>query len=187
MLNFIKENGYMIFRMIVNQIGMTMFGLMLSMATIQNDTLLLITSLFSIVFYMALLYTMTWDCGLKEKVRVDAKRLKYSPLKGLWMSLCANSLNVLIGIFAVVSRFFVTDFANQLPEAAFNAYYIARSIAIFTQGMYSGLIALYAPYNPFALVLIVIPALVSCTVGYYFGLRDIRILGFFSNKNKPKT
>lgn len=184
MLNFFKENGYTIFKMIVNQIGMTMFGLMLSMATYQNDQLLLLTCLFSIGFYMVLLYTMSWDCGLREKVRVDGKRMKYQPLKGLWMSLCANVLNIILAICVIVSYYSLTDFATGQPEGAYTVYYISKMIAVVIQGMYNGLVQLYSPYNPIIFILIVIPALVSSTLGYYLGLKNVRLLGFISNSGK---
>jgi len=62
-------------------------------------------------------------------------------------------------------------------------------IAIFIQGMYNGIISLYAPYNPFAFLAIIVPALVSSTLGYYLGLNNRRLLGFISkagNHNKDK-
>ena len=189
MLNFFKENGYTIFKMMVNQIGMTMFGLTLSMATYRNDMLLLLTCLFSIGFYMVLLYTMSWDCGLREKVRVDGNRMKYQPLKGLWMSLCANVINFILAICTIVSYYSLTDFATGQPEGAYTVYYITKMIAIFIQGMYNGIISLYAPYNPFAFLAIIVPALVSSTLGYYLGLNNRRLLGFISkagNHNKDK-
>ena len=105
MMNFLKENSYLIFKMLVNQIGMTMFGLVLSMATHENNTLLLITSIFAVLFYMVLLYTMTWDAGYAEKIRIENNRLKFVPLKGLYMSLVANIPNIVLGILAVIGYY----------------------------------------------------------------------------------
>ena len=50
MLHFIKDNRSVIEKMIVNQIGMIFFGLMLSMATNQNNSLFLAASIFSELF-----------------------------------------------------------------------------------------------------------------------------------------
>ena len=91
---FVKENSYLMFKMFVNQLGMTIFAIILTFATNQNDTLFLIVSIFSILFYMVLLYFMTWDIGYGEKIRIDAKRLDYKPMKGLILSFCANIINI---------------------------------------------------------------------------------------------
>ena len=48
MLHFIKNNRSVKVKMIVNQIGMIFFGLMLSMATNQNNSLFLAASIFSV-------------------------------------------------------------------------------------------------------------------------------------------
>lgn len=187
MLNYFKENGYTIFKMMVNQIGMTMFGLMLSMATYKNQQLLLLTSIFSIGFYMVLLYTMSWDCGLREKIRVDGNRMKYQPLKGLGMSLCANIVNIILAICVIASYYSITDFATGQPQSAYTVYYITKMIALFIQGMYNGIISLYSPYNPLVFLAIIVPAIVSCTLGYYFGVNDRRLLGFISNSGKKNN
>ena len=59
MLGFIKENSYSVFKMIINQIAMAIFGLALTFATSNFDVIFLIVSIFAALFYMVLLYTMT--------------------------------------------------------------------------------------------------------------------------------
>ena len=96
MIKFIKDNSYLIFKMMVNQLGMMMFGLVLSMATYNDDKLHLATSIFAVGFYMVLLYDVL---GVRaEGDQVDHGRLPYMPLKGLYMSLCANVINILLAI-----------------------------------------------------------------------------------------
>ena len=82
MMRFLKENMSTITKMIVNQLGMMIFGLVLSMATSQNDTLFLLASVFSVCFYMFLVYTVGWELGAKDKVRLDGGRIAYAPFKG---------------------------------------------------------------------------------------------------------
>lgn len=181
--------------MMVNQLGMMMFGMVLAMATTNNDTLLLITSVFAVLFYMALLYMMTWEYGSKERVRVDHGRMKYMPLKGLYMSLCANAVNILLAVTLLIGYFNIADKAALRnaavevvkPEWAFNMYMISRMFAMFIQAMYMGLISLYAPYNPVAFILILLPALLASAAGYYLGVKDIRLLGFLGIKQKPNN
>ena len=184
MKNFLKDNGYIIFKMMVNQLGMTMFGLMLSLATAQNDTLFLITSIFSVLFYMFLLYTMTWEDGFKEKVRIDSKRVKYSPLKGLWMSLCANIINFILAAVILIGYLCVTDMAAKSPEWAYNMYGVGKYIATVVEAMYAGLIGIYMPNNPLAYLLIIFPAVAVCTLGYYLGVKEVKLFGMGGKKNK---
>ena len=72
MLHFIKENRSVIVKMFVNQVGMIFFGFVLSMATNQNDNLFLAASIFSVLFYMFLEYTVAWDLGAHDKISLTA-------------------------------------------------------------------------------------------------------------------
>lgn len=182
MIKFIKDNSYLIFKMMVNQLGMMMFGMVLAMATSNNDPLLLATSIFSVLFYMTLLYMMCWEYGSKEKVRVDHGRLPLVPLKGFYMSLCANVVNMLLAVTLFIGYFNVTDMGAFQPEWAFNLYMISRMFAMFIQAMYMGLISLYSPNNPIVFILILFPAFISSAAGYYLGVKDIRLLRLFGVK-----
>lgn len=165
--------------MAVNQLGMTMFGLMLSMATNGNDTLFLLSSIFSVVFYLVLLYTMTWDVGYGEKTRIDAKRLRYDRFKGLWMSLAANVINILLGVIATVGYYAASAYtvlesgavAPVSPEWAENLYGIGKTVATLLQGMYSGIISLYFKSSPWIFIVIVVPSLAVCAAAYVMGVK----------------
>lgn len=177
--NFLKENSYYIFKMIVNQIGMTMFGLMLSMATNKNDTVFLLASIFSAIFYLVLLYTMTWDIGYGEKTRIENKRLKFDRMKGLWMSLAANTVNLLLGAMAVIGYYCAGAYtvlesgakAPVSPDWAVNLYGIGKTVATLLQGMYSGIISLYFKSSPWIFIVIVIPSLAVCYAAYIMGVK----------------
>lgn len=182
MIKFIKDNSYLIFKMMVNQLGMTMFGLVLSMATLNDNRLLFATSVFSVLFYAVLLYMMCWEYGAKEKVRVDHGRLRFMPLKGFYMSLCANVVNIILAITLFIGYFNITDMTTAQPEWAFNLYSVSRLIAMFIQAMYAGMISLYSPYNPIAFILILFPAFFASAAGYYLGVKDIRLLGFLGKR-----
>lgn len=184
MINFLKGYSYDIFKMFVNQLGMTMFGLVLSMATSQNETLFLISSVFSVVFYMVLLYTMTWDIGYAEKIRIEGRRMKYHPEKGFMLSLCANALNLILGIIITVTYYTSTLGPAQnnaaalipvAPESAVNVYGVARTVATFLQGMYGGIINCLFLNRPWIFILIVLPAVLTCGIAYIMGVRGKRI------------
>jgi len=178
LFNFLKEHSYTIVKMLINQIGMTVFGLMLAMATASNSTLLLITSVFSIGFYLCLLYMQCWDCGAKDKIRVDGGRLRYFPYKGILMSLSANVINIILGLLAVIGWIFTTDFAQGIPAWSANLYGVCSTIAKFIQAMYLGVIRLYMPETPFSLILIILPSLFASGLGYFMGLKERRLFGF---------
>lgn len=58
MLHFIKENLSTVTKMIVNQFGMMIFGLVMHMATAQNDTLFLLGPLYfpyAFIFFLNIL------------------------------------------------------------------------------------------------------------------------------------
>ncbi len=107
MFKFIKDNSYDIVKMGLNQLGIAMLAIIMTMATHQNDALFVITSILCIIFYLYLLYTMTYDIGQKDKPRLDGGRMEFKPLRGLWLAICANSVNILCGIMVAVFSFFI--------------------------------------------------------------------------------
>lgn len=186
MLNFIRENSYTIIKMIVNQIGMTVFGLMLAMATSSNSYLLLLTSIFAACFYMVLLYTMSWDSGAKDKIKVDGGRAKYTPFKGVQMSLFANILNIILALCIIVGYYSAswTTTADPLtgmalmtgtPIWASELYGITNMLSGFFSAMYLGIIKYFLSNVPFAYLLAVIPSVCASGLGYFMGLSDRRI------------
>ena len=164
---FFKDNSYSIFKMFINQVGMTIFGIALSFATSENDTLFLISSIFSVCFYMVLLYTMTWDIGYEEKVRIDAKRLKFNRFKGLYMSLVANIPNFIIAILIIVGKY---------VNGAAGVFIIGSGAAALLEGMYMGIVNVVFNFAPWSYLLIVLPAPIVCTVAYIVGVKGFRIL-----------
>ena len=163
---FFKDNSYSIFKMFINQIGMTIFGIALSFAT-PGNTLFLLSSIFAACFYMVLLYTMTWDIGYEEKIRIEAKRLTYNKFKGLYMSLFANIPNFIIAILVFVGRY--------IPGAS-GAFAIGSGAAALLEGMYIGIINVVFKFNPFGYLIVIVPSLIACTLGYIAGVRGFRIL-----------
>jgi hypothetical protein len=189
MFHFLKKNSYMITKMMVNQLGMTIFGLVLTIATSQNEILMLLTSLFSIGFYMVLLYTMCWEAGVSDKIRVDAGRMQAQPYKFYLISLIANTLNLILGILAVFGYILIDKSAETWvnPEWAVNLYSICNMVARFIQAMYLGVVQYFTPNNPISLILIVFPAIAVCGFGYMLGLRGYSIRSIFGIKNtEPK-
>ncbi|MBE6636916.1 MAG: hypothetical protein E7618_03820 [Ruminococcaceae bacterium] len=187
MKNFFKDNSYTIFKMFVNQLGMMFFGLVLSFATQSNDTLFLVASAFSIVFYLFLLYTMTWEIGYGEKVRIEGKRLRYVPLKGLYMSIVANLPNLILGILTMIGYYGASTFNETLqpasPEWAVNLYGVAKILATFLQAMYSGIVGLL-PTQPWIFIVITFPAMITCMIAYIMGVKGHQLFRFLGPDQK---
>jgi hypothetical protein len=185
MLIFLKEHSYEAVKMVVTQIAISIFGLVLSLACnlAENNTLGLFCSCFAVLFYLFLLYTSVWEIGSKHQIPVQYGHRKNQPLLGLYISLLANSINILMAIFFTIGTFF--------PSVVFfhDLGVFGGNIAIATQAMYAEILTIQvgaaaAPLNTlwFMYFLIPIPALITCTVGYYFGLKHIKFTKFFDAK-----
>ena len=64
-MRYFREHSRLISRLFINQIGMTVFGLILTMAVMRstenNATITVAVSLFSILFYLSLIYNVMWE------------------------------------------------------------------------------------------------------------------------------
>lgn len=176
---FFHDNIHLILKMMIYQFGMTVFGLILSMACATNDTLLFGASVFAILFYMYLLYSMCWETGAGDQVRVEAGRMLRQPFRMTWCSLIANSINILLAILAIIGYYNIADAAVGNPIWACNLYGITNAIARFFNGMYLGVMQLIAPDQPFMLLIAVLPAIAVCTFGYLMGLNGHSIGALF--------
>lgn len=176
--NFFKENSYSMVKLFLNQIGITVFGTMLCMATQNNTALLIGSSILSIGMFLFLNYTTIWEIGGKDKIRIDGGRLKPSATKGMFIAICANIPNyilaVLIGIGAIIDT-----------EGGQSMAVICNFIARLLNGMYLGIfsIAEHAIYGDTPLlintwwwfIIITLPSVVTGIIAYNLGSKGIRI------------
>lgn len=184
MLNYIKENSKIITKLLLNQVGATILGFTISGFGVTRDSIFVFTSLFATVFYISLLYSAMWEEGGKERIRIDGGRAEMKPLRGLWVSLIANIPNILLAVLIVVGTIFGSTDGAFKWEWAGNLAGICKTIAVFWEGMYTGLIRTYSPYNPIAYVLVILPAIVVSTGAYYLGVNNKKLLGFLGKKKK---
>ena len=177
---FLKDRSYDMVKMFLNQFATAIFGLSLAFAAglAKRPVLRNVTSAFSILFYMFLLYTMTWEIGFKDKISVYLGKKPKKPLTGLWISLGANVPNLLFAVMISLGMLFGNaSFFGTLGT-------VGGGAAIFLEGMYTGLLAnsfLGNPLNSYWWVyfLITIPAMITSGVAYYLGLRDIKFTSLF--------
>ena len=196
-MKFLKENGYDILRFYINQIGITIFSLVLyfSVSSIEDKTLGLriktAISVFAILFYFALLYTAAWDYGAKDKIRIDAGREKKRVYKGALMSFFANLINFILAGVCLIS----TLIHRSGAEGARAVEQVFNLILRMTNAMYIGLIqGIFSPFEADEILYVtleaigyfVVPffAIIVTHIGYVFGLKEIKI---FSSKNSKKN
>ena len=188
MKEFFHKYSYSMIKMLLTQIVISIFGLVLSMATVNASSAVAIAvSIFAILFYLFLIYTLVWEIGAKDKISVDVGKKTYKPLTGLWMALIANIPNIVLAVILAAGRLFISNVDGK----ELNGLGIASVIANVLQGMYFGAIsAIKLPTGNllsemwWTYFLIVIPALVTSFLAYYLGHRNFRFFGGLANKKK---
>ena len=188
MKNFFKQNIGVIIKLLINQIGMMIFGFAVTTAAvvIAGTPGLVVSGIFSVVFYLVLLYNTVWEAGAKDKIRIDGNREKYSGAKGFWLSFAANIPNLLLAVLILIGFIFGRADGAFGYEWAGSLHFVAGFAAMVLEGMYLGLILVLMPGNPAVYFIIIIPALLVCTVAYIFGAKTIRIGKFFGITSKAE-
>lgn len=170
---FFERYSYDSVRMFLNQIVISMFGFGLAIAavTADNDTLLLVTGIGAIIFYIMLTYGSAWQCGSRDRQSIELGKLTFAPFRGVLVSLVANSINLLLAILMCIGRFSGLHALNDIP----------RFIALFIQGMYQGVLAYFKPFGVplnerwWIYLLLPLPAIITSLIGYIAGAKDFHI------------
>ena len=181
MKQFWKDNSYNIVKCLLNQIAITMFGLMIAFATTESETMLLLGSLFSIGFYLFLTYYMFWEIGGKDRIFEDAGRRKKTPARGFLIAFIAGIPMLLMAIALLIAYPY-----TETVETAGNVYMVLNMLTRGLHAMYLGLVQLYSPYNPIAWLLVCFPAPIVAQIAYMLGNRNFRILGLLGIKPNLK-
>ncbi len=170
---FFERYSYESVRLALNQIAISMFGFALAMTAslAKSDPLLLWSSVAAIVFYLALTYGSAWKTGSQDRLSIQYGKIPFRPLRGLVLSLIANSVNLLLALLITV---------GQLAGIG-GLESISRTIALLIQGMYQGLLATVKigdiTLNGFwwTYFLITVPAMLVSAVAYVAGAKDFHI------------
>ncbi len=186
MKDFFSRHSYDMVKMFLNQFAIAVFGFSLTIVFLkaENPTMRNVVGVCSVLFYLFLLYTMTWDVGYRDKVSTEAGIRRRNAHKGALISLCANLPNFVFALFIMLASLFSVELLSSIGG-------LCSSLALFLEGMYTGLLVNHvggAPLNSYWVVyfLLPIPAILTCWVAYYFGLRDIKPLGFL-RQSKPEA
>ena len=194
MKRFFEDGLDVIIKMAVTQLGMTMFGIMVTAATVivpqfankERNVLSLIASIAATAMYLFLIYIHIWDKGAKDKIKIDGGRMQKQDLKGLYFSLVANALNILLGIVAL-STYYFCDFVNSPNSMVCQIFGTSNDIARIIQGMYVGLLNYISPnaaeIPPIMFLVITLPALLTSALGYYLGSHNVKITNLLFKKH----
>ena len=176
---FFKERSYDMVKMFLNQFATAIFGFVLVLAAgkAKSPTLRNITSVFAILFYLFLLYTMTWEIGFRDKIPIEKGRKPYRPLTGFLISLFANIPNFILAVFIMIASLANVPVFSKIGG-------ICVSIAVIIEGMFTGLLANRIndiPLNSywFMFFLITLPSMLVCGVAYILGVKDKKFTGLF--------
>lgn len=170
---FFERYSYESVRLLLNQIAISMFGFALAMSAVKakSDALLLWSSIAAIVFYLALTYGTAHKTGSQDRLSIEYGKIPFKPLRGLVVSLLANSINLLLATLITVGSL------CRIPTLES----VSNAIALLSQGMYQGVLAVIhigeLPLNEmwWAYYVITIPAMLVATLGYIAGAKDFHI------------
>ena len=193
MIKLLKENSYNIIRFFIFQVGITIFSLMLYFSVSVVDDAMkpkiqLGISIFSIFFYLFLIYTASWEYGAKDKIRIDGGRMTKTPMKGAIMLIAANLLNF---ILALSCTLLMGIYLSGGPEALYTAFSIINMIMRLVASMYIGVINavfqniegdnLQFLFESIGYFVIPFISVLTSHIAYTLGLHDRKIF----SKNNP--
>ena len=143
-MRFFRDHSDSIVKLYINQIGVAIFTMFLytAAAAISVDGIasLLIKvgiSAFSVLFYFALIYTVAWEIGAQDKIRVDAGRMEENKIKGFKLGIYANMPNF---IFVGIAFLLIAVYILSGVEALFTVFGILNALFRIFVSMYLGII-----------------------------------------------
>ena len=212
-MRFIKENLHDIVKLFINQLGVAIFSFFLYTAVGMIDDpglkrgLNIAVSIVSILFFCFLLYTVSWEWGAKDKIRIDGGRIQEFKYKGVLISLYANVINFVIAFVAFISVliFMISQPTNWLfdPSLTITIEVVPTNFALqlhsvfnilmrFISSLYNGLLRgifsvmpnafLVSMYESIGFFVLPLVAILATHFGYVMGLREKKI--FASNTKK---
>jgi len=144
-MRFFKENSESIIRLLVNQIGITIFSFFLytALGAMQKDgesspiLFKILISVFCVLFYFVLIYTVVWEIGAKDKIRIDSGRAEKHTFRGMLLGIYANIPNFVITGIALLA---IVLYLLGCGPVFYTIYAVPNVISIFFISMYHGII-----------------------------------------------
>lgn len=198
-MKIFKENSYDIVRLYINQLGIMIFSMLLYTAVGSFDSaklssaMSIFVSVFSICFYLVLIYYVMWEIGAKDKIRIDGGKAEPCKCKGLVMGLFANVPNLILGLFTLI---FLSIFLGTGNSIINSVFLIFNLITRFHASMYLGVITAAVPNGLSAgsidyvemlieTVMFTVLPFISVAVthlAYTLGTKEKKLFSFLTNK-----
>ncbi len=195
-MKIIKQNFYDIVRLYINQLGITIFSMLLYTAVgaiedkLLSTVLSIVVSVFSIGFYLTLIYFVMWELGSKDKIKIDGGRMEPSPFKGLIMGVVANIPNFIISSLTLVFSVICMATSSEVIKSVFA---VLNLITRFHESMYMGIIIEMIPGSGYdgmteyfieSILFLVLPIIsfIVTHMAYRLGNNDKKIFAFIKRK-----
>ena len=196
-MRFIKENSYDVVKFFIYQIGLAVFSLTLAIpistaiADEGRDKIFQLgVSILAMIFYCILVYTVSWEHGATDRIRIDGGKATLDSFKGAKIAVLANLPNFILSAIAIVASILYSD-----GNAWASVLGVLLAVLGLIESMYLGAVqfAVAGIANPssayylamsvgfFALPIIVV---VASHIGYVLGDKGIRIFGFAAKKTR---
>ena len=170
LIKFLKENMHRIMRVLVNQVGIMIFAIIMTftagvMNEKQRPAMMLVASIFSVAFYLFLVFYTMREEGGRDSVKIEGGRLAYRPAYGFKIGLCATAPNyicVLLMVLGVILGLEVDASGALMDTAGRGVWTVGYSIITMIQSMFTGVLkAIVSDLSPYA-------AVIAATVAYIF-------------------
>ena len=189
LLKFLKENMHRIMRVLVNQVGIMIFAIIMTftagvMREDLRSSMMTVASLFSIGFYLFLVFYTMREEGSRDSVKIEGGRLAYRPGYGFKVGLCAtapNYLFVFLMLLGLVLGLAVDAEGALLDTAGRGVWTVGYTVITMIQSMYTGILKVilegasaYASVVGATVAYLVTPlfAPVAAGLGYMYGCRN---------------
>jgi len=178
-MTMFSDPRYETAKLLLNQIVMSVFGLITVMATTASVPLTILCAVLGIGLYVFLIYNMMWEIGAKDRIRADAGRYEYSAFKPFKMGLIAGAGNFFAGLLCLLSLI-PADLTTKISG-------VAATISKLLWGHFLGVAKLSGMLNnPFIWLVISCFAVLVTVLGYNAGYRGFSLIPALHRQNKNK-
>ena len=178
-MTMFSDPKYETAKLFLNQIVMSVFGLVTVMATTASVPLTILCAVLGIGLYIFLIYNMMWEIGAKDRIRADAGRYEYSAFKPFKMGLIAGCVNF-AGGFLCLLALIPSDVTTKIAG-------VAATVCKLVWGHFLGLCKLIGMLeNPFVWLVTAVFAVLIAVLGYNAGYRGFSLIPALHRQKKNK-
>ena len=180
-MTFLKKYSYTAFKLFLNQFAISLFGISLAFACqrAQNQKLMLITSIFAVLFYLFLQYAVMWEVGAKDGISAQARHTSRGLWRGFAIAGIANAANLLLAVLVATKEIWGVTKLSAMSQF----------IAMILQGMYQGILSqsvgsVQLHELGWMYFVIVLPAMLVSGGAYIIGNYNLHATNILIQKNK---